>query len=104
MIDIAVGRGRGMKASRATSPLRSLGRHSLFILSTITVNFAVSFSSQAGTLLVYNLNESGVGSLRQAINDNNGMGGGNTIVFSNSVQGTIYLQRQLLITKDVTIV
>jgi hypothetical protein len=61
--------------------------------------------SGATTLLVWKNTDAGAGSLRQAVNDNNGLGGSNTIVFSNSVTGTITLTGgELLITKDVTIV
>jgi len=42
-------------------------------------------------LLVFNTDDSGPGSLRQAINDNNTNGGRNTVIFSNSVTGTITL-------------
>jgi len=44
-----------------------------------------------GTLTVANTNDSGAGSLRQALADNAGLGGSNTIVFSNTVIGTITL-------------
>jgi fibronectin-binding autotransporter adhesin len=44
-----------------------------------------------GTLVVLNTNNSGAGSLRQALADNSGLGGGNTITFSNSITGTITL-------------
>ncbi len=57
----------------------------------------------AADLLVYNNNNSGAGSLRQAIADNNGLGGGNTIVFSNVVTGTITLFSELVISTNVTI-
>jgi hypothetical protein len=42
-------------------------------------------------LYVINNNDSGAGSLRQAILDNDGLGGGNSIYFSNNVIGTITL-------------
>jgi hypothetical protein len=42
-------------------------------------------------LYVSNTNDSGPGSLRQALLDNDGLGGGNTIYFSNNVTGTITL-------------
>jgi hypothetical protein len=42
-------------------------------------------------LYVSNNNDSGVGSMRQAILDNDGLGGGNTIYFSNNVTDTITL-------------
>jgi hypothetical protein len=60
--------------------------------------------SSAINLLVYNKNNSGPGSLQQAINDNAALGGGNTIIFSNVVTGTLTLTAgELLITKNVTI-
>jgi hypothetical protein len=43
------------------------------------------------SLYVSNTNDSGVGSLRQAILDNDGLGGGNSIYFSSNVTGTITL-------------
>jgi len=56
-------------------------------------------------LLVYNNNNSGPGSLRQAINDSNALGGGNIIIISNSVAGTITLTSgALIISTNATIV
>ena len=57
-------------------------------------------------ILVTTNSDSGNGTLRQAIQFNESLGGGNTIVFSNIVTGTITLTNvlgELLITKDVTI-
>src|SRR5215211_9410752 len=55
-------------------------------------------------LLVYNNADAGAGSLRQAVTDNNALGGSNTIIFSNSVIGTITLTGgELVISKNVTI-
>jgi hypothetical protein len=60
---------------------------------------------QPTTLIVLNTNNSGAGSLRQAILDNNGLGGGNFIVFSNTVKGTITLSgSELVINAPVIIV
>jgi hypothetical protein len=56
------------------------------------------------TLIVVNNNNSGMGSLRQAISDNNNLGGGNTIVFASNVVGTITLTSELLIDAPVVIV
>ncbi len=56
------------------------------------------------TLLVVNTNNSGAGSLRQAIEDNNTFGGGQRIVFSNTVTGVITLASALEITNAVTII
>jgi hypothetical protein len=56
------------------------------------------------TLLVCDNNDAGAGSLRQAFDDNNALGGGNTIVISNTVTGTITLTSgELLIARDVNI-
>ncbi len=60
--------------------------------------------SGAANLLVYNTNDSGAGSLREAISNNAAMGGGSTILFSNIVTGTITLTAgELLISNNVTI-
>jgi hypothetical protein len=62
------------------------------------------FAAEAGTLLVYNNNDTGAGSLRYAVQNNAAQGGGNTIVFSNTVTGAISLASgELLITNNVTI-
>jgi hypothetical protein len=59
----------------------------------------------AADLLVSNNKDSGPGSLRQAVLDNNSLGGGNTIAFSNIVTGAITLTNgELLIATDVTLV
>src|SRR5262245_33598749 len=56
-------------------------------------------------LLVYNNNNNGPGSLRQAVTDNNGLSGGNTIIFSNTVTGTITLTTgELAIGTNLTII
>jgi hypothetical protein len=75
-------------------------RFSFSIAAIILFLGSQSFASQ---LLVSNTNDSGLGSLRQAINDNNTTGS-NTIIFSNIVTGTITLTNgELLISKSVTI-
>jgi hypothetical protein len=50
-----------------------------------------AFESYPANLYVINNNDSGAGSLRQAILDNDGLGGGNSIYFSSNVTGTITL-------------
>jgi len=62
-----------------------------------------SIEINPGTILVMNTNNSGPGSLRQAILDNNALGGGNTINFSNFVAGTISLSVELTILAPVNI-
>src|SRR5215472_10265452 len=61
-------------------------------------------TADAGTLLVYNNNDSGAGSLRQAIAENHVFGGGYTIVFSNNVSGTITLSTGELLINDNVII
>ncbi len=57
------------------------------------------------TLLVYNNTDNGAGSLRQAVADNNALGGGNTIVFASNVTGAITLGLgELQINASVSIV
>ena len=75
------------------------------LLRLLAVAFTLSpRSSWAINLLVYNTNDSGSGTLRQAVSDNKNLGGGNTIVFSNVVTGTITLTTgELLISNNVTI-
>src|SRR5207253_9364158 len=59
-----------------------------------------AFTSQ---LQAYDNNDSGTGSLRQAIMDNNRLGGLNTITFSSTVTGTSLLTNgELLISSYVT--
>src|SRR5215831_20287971 len=78
-------------------------RRQSFLLVTM-VAFSLAFRAFSVDLLVYNKNDSGAGSLRQAISDNNALGGGNNIVFSNTVTGTITLTGgQLSISKNLTL-
>ncbi len=56
----------------------------------------------AATLTVNNTSDSGAGSLRQAILDNNASSGGNTIAFATNVVGKItLLSGELLVTRGV---
>ena len=56
------------------------------------------------TMIVTHTSDSGPGSLRQAIDDNNGLGGGNLILFSSNVTGTITLSgAELTITAPTSI-
>lgn len=81
-----------------TAVVRRLGIVSAHIAIALLVHAA-----EATTLVVTNSNDSGAGSLRQAILDNENLGGGNTIIFSN-VTGVIALaSSELLISSNVTI-
>ena len=55
------------------------------------------------TLFVNNTNDSGVGSLRQAVLDANNQPGADTIQFKNTALGTITLASQLTLTGDTEI-
>jgi hypothetical protein len=55
------------------------------------------------TFTVTNLDDSGGGSLREAITDANANAGADSIRFARGVEGTISLTQQLVITDDVTI-
>ncbi len=71
----------------------------------IIASLLIATSGSGVTLLVYNTNNAGAGSLRQALQDNAALGGGNQIVFSNVVTGTITLTGgQLNVTASVDIV
>ena len=59
-----------------------------------------AFASRATTLTVTNLNDSGSGTLRQTIASAHS---GDTIVFKEGLEGTIYLDSQLEIYKSLTI-
>ena len=81
------------------TPLRKpLG---LALLSALCLS-AIAHSASATTLTVTNLNDSGVGSLRQAIS--NAASNGDVIVFAAGVTGTITLTSgELFFTKSLTI-
>jgi hypothetical protein len=77
---------------------------SLAGLIAAIVALALGNTAQAINLLVYNTNNSEAGSLRQAIDDNRTLGGGNGFIFSNVVTGTITLASgELIISNNVTI-
>ena len=74
---------------------------SLALLSVLCLS-AIAHSASATTLTVTNLNDSGVGSLRQAIS--NAASNGDVIVFAAGVTGTITLTSgELFFTKSLTI-
>ena len=73
------------------------------IATVIAVSLVLAATARANNLLVYNTHDSGAGSLRQAIADNRNLGGGNTIIISNVVTGTITLTGELLIDTNLTI-
>jgi hypothetical protein len=79
----------------------------LSICLLVALSAAWPHRSGAADILVVNNADGGNGTLRQAIQFNESLGGGNTIVFSNTVTGTITLTNvlgELLISKDVTII
>ena len=75
--------------------------HLLHFGAACAALFCISHSN-AATITVTKTSDSGAGTLRQAISDNEAAGGGNTINFS--ITGAITLTSgELLIIKDVTI-
>jgi hypothetical protein len=75
--------------------------HSLYGIIAVGL-FLAGPVARAATITVNSNGDSGAGTLRQAINDNNASSGGNTINFS--VAGAVTLtSAKLLITKNVTI-
>src|SRR5438445_549524 len=75
--------------------------------TTLTMLVIALAATEAGasTFTVYNNGDSGPGSLRAAIDGNNAAGGGNTILFSNVVTGTITLTNgQLTISRNLTLI
>src|SRR5712671_5788490 len=75
------------------------------LLLVAALSLALAPRVFSSNLLVYNNADSGAGSLRQAISSNNATAGGNTIIFSNVVTGTITLTNgQLLISKSLTLI
>jgi hypothetical protein len=81
------------------------------VYDTIIPNAAGGNGSDIGaveinptTVMVLNNKDSGPGSLRQSILDNNGLGGGSTITFSNTVTGSITLSNgELAVSAPVTV-
>src|SRR5688572_5179640 len=85
------------------SHLKQLTARFVMILSILAGLFGVTLvhSASANTIIVWNTNDSGAGSLRQAILD---AVSGDTIVFDISLAGdSIFLQSQLTINKNLTI-
>jgi len=73
----------------------------IFMICALTISALGVTPAYASTLTVSNTNDSGAGSLRQALAD---AGSGDTITFDSSLSGgTIYLQSTLTISQDVTI-
>ena len=71
--------------------MRHPGVLSGFLLLPAIFAAAVTFQGDAAALIVTSLADSGAGTLRQALLDNATLGGGNAIVFSNTLTGTISL-------------
>src|SRR5712671_4663004 len=75
------------------------------LLLVAALSLALAPRVFSSNLLVYNNADSGAGSLRQAISSNNATAGGNTIIFSNVVTGTITLTSgELVISKNLDLV
>ena len=87
-------------------PLRShrhIPRWLVSLLGLLWLSLACA-DAQANTFIVTTLNDSGAGSLRQAITDANANPGADTIMFANGLTGTIALTSALPnLTDDVTL-
>lgn len=97
--------GRSVKR-RKKEPAAARRRRSLasarFLLAACGASACLATSAQAADFIVSNTNDSGPGSLRQAIVNSNTAGGSNTITFSTS--GTVTLASELPpITSNVSI-
>ncbi|MFN8150959.1 MAG: choice-of-anchor Q domain-containing protein [Solirubrobacterales bacterium] len=60
-------------------------------------------SAEAATFQVTNLNDTGAGSLRQAIDDSNAAAGADTITFQSGLSGTINVASEMHANDDLTI-
>jgi len=93
-----------MSALKFPSYLRPLIRR-LFLVILIAGLLIIAGRGLAYPLFVYNTNDSGPGSLRQAVLDNNLGGGSNTITFAGGVAGIIPLTSgELVVSNDVSII
>ncbi len=83
--------------------LRLIFRASVIFVTILSLFIVLASPAFGATLVVTNLASLGPGTLRQALSDNLTLGGGNTIIFSNNVTGTITLQGGLTVSAPVTI-
>ncbi len=73
----------------------------LFLIALFTMTVTMNYFASAATFTVNNLNDSGAGSLRQAISDANANAGTDTIVFQEGLTGTLTVTSGLNITGDL---
>jgi parallel beta-helix repeat protein len=89
---------------RAHAPQLSLGLKPIVLALAMSFGMTVGSAASAANFTVTNLNDAGLGSLRQAIADANAAPGADTITFAAGLSGSITLTTgQLTVTDSVTI-
>ncbi len=95
-----------IRSSHNSAFWRNGGQFSKYVLPVTFVIFLINLSAiltSAATFNVINVNDSGAGSLRQAIIDANSLSGDDTIVFQNGLNTITLTSGELLITSNITI-
>jgi hypothetical protein len=93
-------RAAARKARRATGAALTAGSAALAATAGL---IATAAPAGAATFVVDNLDDSGGGSLRQAVLDANAAGGADDIAFAEGLTGTITLESQIDVTDELTI-
>jgi hypothetical protein len=93
-------RATARKARRATGAALTAGSAALAATAGLVVTAA---PAGAATFIVDNLDDSGGGSLRQAVLDANAAGGADDIAFGEGLTGTITLESQIVVTDELAI-
>jgi putative cell wall-binding protein len=78
-------------------------RRTLIVIALVAGSFVLAPEARAASFTVTNTDDSGAGSLRQAVVDANAAGGVDEITFTSDVTGAITLASQIAVTDDLTI-